>query len=244
MSEIHNAKEVNIDLSIVIPAYNEEKRIGKYLQSIKAHYKKSKLRTEIIVIDDGSKDKTASIARKNGVKVFTNNPNRGKGYSVKRGMGLAKGKVLLFADADGATPINEADKFLNLINSGYDVVIASRSIKGAKLKKKQPFHRMFIGKTFRLLTMSITGLEFYDTQCGFKMFSRKAAKKIFPKQTIDRWGFDPEILFLAKKYKFKIKETPVSWHDMAGSKVNPIKDGIKMLGELVKVRWNSIVGKY
>ena len=242
MSESQSSSK--IDLSIVIPAYNEEKRIGRYLQSIRNHFKKSHLKIEIIVVDDGSKDRTAVIAKKSGAKVFTNNPNRGKGYSVKRGMGLAKGNVILFADADGATPITEADKFLRLIESGNDVVIASRSIKGAKLVKKQPWHRMFVGKTFRLLTVVVTGLEFYDTQCGFKMFSKKAAKKVFPKQTIDRWGFDPEILFIAKKYKFKIKETPVSWHDQAGSKVSPIKDGIKMLGELVKVRWNAICGQY
>jgi len=240
------AKE--IDLSIIIPAYNEEKRIGKYLQSINSHFKQKKYQNftvEVIVMDDGSKDKTASVARRYGVKVVTNNPNRGKGYSVKKGMLQGHGKILLFADADGATPIREVDGFLEFIqHKGYDVVIGSRSIKGAKLKKKQPIHRLVLGKTFFMLTLTILGLGFYDTQCGFKMFTRKAAKKIFSKQTIDRWGFDPEVLFLAKRYRFKVKEQGVEWHDIAGSKVNPIKDGIKMLGELLKIRMNSWKGKY
>lgn len=232
-------------LSIIIPAYNEEKRIASYLNEIKKYISKNNLNAEIIVVDDGSKDKTALIAKKYTRKVYTNKPNRGKGYSVKRGMLLARGDYLLFTDADGATPIKEMKKFVDILNKKeYSVVIGSRSIKGAKLKKKQPFYRLVLGKGFFVLTWLLTGLNFHDTQCGFKMFTKKSAKAIFPKQTIERWGFDPELLFLAKRKRFKVKEEPVEWHDIAGSKVNPVKDAIKMLGELIKIRWNSWTGKY
>jgi dolichyl-phosphate beta-glucosyltransferase len=233
-------------LSIVIPAYNEEKRIGGTLRQIVKHVTKKRYIYEIIVVDDGSTDATVNVVKKianNKIKIIKNGANRGKGYSVKRGISCAKYPLVLFSDSDLATPIVELDKFMEFIKK-YDVVIASRNLKGSNIKVKQPVYRRAMGKTFPLLVNLIALSGFKDTQCGFKLFRTDKARKIVSLQTFDRFSFDVEILFIAKKLGYKIKEVPVAWIDKEGSTVSPIKDSVRMLVDLFKIRRNDLMGKY
>jgi len=157
----------------------------------------------------------------------------------------ASGQVLLFTDADLSSPIEEAEKLFSLIESGdADVAIGSRYLRSELQTRKQPIHRRVMGRAFNLALKTILGLSYVDTQCGFKAFNRKAAIMIFPNMKIERWGFDPEILFLAKRYRLRVAEVPVSWAHDHRSKINPLRDGTRMLGELLRVRMNSMGGKY
>ena len=228
-------------ISIIIPAYNEENRLGKTLKTVKNFMVGKEY--EIIVVDDGSTDTTVEVAKNAGVVLVENKVNKGKGYSVKNGVMQAKGDYILFSDADLSTPIDELRAFLRLIQE-YDLVIGSRGLKESNIQIKQPKYRHFIGKAFNTLVRTLTGLSIKDTQCGFKLFRRDVALKIFPKLTINRWGFDVEILYLAKKFGYKIKEQPVTWLNVEGSKVSPLKDSIKMFFEILKIRWNDLVGRY
>lgn len=236
-----------MELSIVIPVYNEEKRIERSLVKI-LDYCKSKLeKYEVIIIDDGSKDKTnqvISLYKSDNVKVFKNSKNMGKGYSVKRGILEAKYPLVLFSDSDLSTPLSELKKFIEYINKGYDIVIASRKLKGSFIKTKQPLYRQLMGKTFPFLVNLLVLNNIKDTQCGFKLFKTKAAKKIFELLTFDGWAFDVEVLFIATKSGYKIKELPVVWVDKPGSKVNPIKDAYCMFKDLFKIRYNNFMGVY
>ncbi len=230
-------------ISIVMPAYNEEKRIGQSLKKIRSFMNKLGQKYEIIVVDDGSVDKTIEATRKHNVRVVENKTNKGKGFSVKNGVLRAKGDLILFSDVDLSTPIEELRTFLKLMKE-YDVVIGSRGLKESRIQVKQPGYRHFIGKTFNKIVRLITGLKIKDTQCGFKLFTREAARRIFPKLTIERWGFDVEVLYLAKKYGFQTKEQAVTWLNSDGSKVSPIKDSIKMFFDVLKIRWNDFNGRY
>jgi len=231
-------------VSIIIPAYNEEKRLPATLLKIKKFLKKNKIKSEIIVIDDGSIDNTVSIAKKYGVKVLKNGKNVGKGYSVKRGIFAAKGDVILFTDADLSTPIEFLKDFMNEHASGFDVVIASRALNRSIIKVRQPLPRELSGKVFNLLVRLITRLPLNDTQCGFKSFKKDAAKKIFSNLTINGFGFDVEALYIAKKHNFKIIEYPVYWYNSNATKVNFFKDSMRMFFELFKIRLNDLKGLY
>jgi dolichyl-phosphate beta-glucosyltransferase len=241
MSEIH--------LSVIIPAYNEEKRLPKTLKEIDDYLKRQNYSYEIIVVSDGSTDRTCEVAESlkseiNNLKIICEKINRGKGYGVKIGMLNAKGKYRLFTDADNSTPISEIEKFWPEFEKGADVVIASRDIKGAILDPPQPLFRRLVGEVFKYLRKIIVGLwEIQDTQCGFKCFRGEVAKKIFPKCKIERFAFDPEILLIAKKMGFKIKEVPVYWKNDLRSKVK-FKSMIKMLIDLFKIRLNLLKGEY
>ncbi|OIO66627.1 glycosyl transferase [Candidatus Woesearchaeota archaeon CG_4_10_14_0_2_um_filter_57_5] len=225
-------------LSIVIPAYNEEARIGKTLAQIRKHVPHA----ELIVVDDGSSDGTVALARRAGAKVLVNERNRGKGYSVRRGMLAAQGGLILFSDADLSTPITELPRFLSLARD-HDVVIGSRSVTGSRVVVHQPLYRELIGKTFNLLVqvMAVPGIK--DTQCGFKLFSRDAAR-VFSVCRLDGFSFDVEALFVARKLGFSIKEEPVEWRNAAGSKVHPVRDALRMLRDLFVIRWNWMRGMY
>lgn len=236
--------------SIIIPAYNEAERIGASLDRILSYISASRWSAEVIVVNDGSRDATSDVvqeySRRNPIiRVLENPGNRGKGYSVRNGMLNASGQVLLFTDADLSSPIEEANKLFAVIENGQaDVAIGSRYLQSELQTRKQPLHRRMLGRAFNGALRIILGLSYVDTQCGFKAFNRKAVTTIFPNMKIERWGFDPEILFLARRYGLRVAEVPVSWAHDHRSKISPMRDGTRMLGELLRVRMNSVGGKY
>ncbi len=236
-----------MELSIIIPAFNEEKRLPRTLQETVSYAEQNLDKYEIIVINDGSKDKTKEVALKfkdKGVRLLNNPRNMGKGFSIKYGMVHAKHDPILFMDSDLATPLSEIKKFYKSLNEGYDIVIASRNLKESVITVKQPKYRQLLGKTFPLLVKTLLNLETKDTQCGFKMFKRDAARKIFPRQNILRFAFDAEILFIAKLLDLKVKESPVVWTDMEGSSLFIIKDTLKMLRDINKIRYYQFRKRY
>ena len=235
--------------SIVIPAYNESERIPATLDKVLAHVRQQNWQAEILVVNDGSRDGTAEIvaqyARRNpSVRLIENPGNRGKGYSVRNGMLHATGDIMLFSNADLSSPIYEAGKLFAAIAAGADVAIGSRWLQRELQTEKQPLYRQLFGRIFNLLLRVIIGVREKDTQCGFKAFTRAAAQIIFPLQRIERWGFDPEILYIARKHGLKIVEVPVEWAHDERSKISPLKDGIKMFLEMLKIRWNAMMGNY
>ena len=237
-------------LSVIIPAYNEERRLPKTLAEIDKYLRKQSYDYEILVVNDGSKDKTAEVvtgltrAIKN-LRLIDNKENHGKGYVVRQGMLEAKGEFRLFTDADNSTSVDQLEKMWPEFKNGYDIVIGSRDVKGAVLSPPQPWLRnVILGEGFKLIRKIIIGLwEIQDSQCGFKGFTAKAANEIFPRCKINRFAFDPEILVLAKKLGYKIKEIPVYWRNDLESKVK-FKSMIKMLIDLFKIKWNLITKKY
>ena len=235
--------------SIIIPAYNEAQRIGATLEKIISYVSQQSWQVELIVVNDGSRDNTVEVvnrykSRAPYLRIVENPGNRGKGYSVRNGMLHASGDLLLFTDADLSAPIYEAKKLFDAIAAGADVAIGSRWLVRALQKERQPFHRELLGRAFNVALHLVLGLKYKDTQCGFKAFTRESAQLIFPNLKIEHWGFDPEILFLAKRLKLKVAEIPVEWAHDDRSHINPVKDGIRMLGEMVRVRLNSVGGKY
>ena len=236
-------------LSIIVPAYNEEKRLPKTLLDMDKYLRKQKYEYEIIVVNDGSSDKTVEKVKKlkseiKGLKLIDNKKNHGKGFVVRQGLLKAKGKIRLFSDADNSTSIDQIEKVFPWIKKGFDIVIGSRDAKGAVLDPPQPLFRMFLGNAFNLMVQITVGLwGVWDTQCGFKALTAKAANKILPKCKIDRWAFDPEILVIGKKLGYKIKEIPVVWRNDINSKVK-FKGVVRMAIDLLKIRWNLISHKY
>jgi dolichyl-phosphate beta-glucosyltransferase len=235
--------------SIVIPAYNEEARLPATLEKVLAFVREQKWPAEVIVVNDGSRDSTADIVRRMAAReptlILLENPgNRGKGYSVRNGMLQARGRIVLFSDADLSSPISEAPKLLAALAGGAGVAIGSRWMRAELQTRRQSWLRQILGRVFNLLARVLLGLQFHDTQCGFKAFTREAAQAIFPLQKIERWGFDPEILFLARKLGFKVEEVPVFWGHSGGERIHPIRDGAKMLLDMLQIRWYSIRGAY
>jgi glycosyltransferase involved in cell wall biosynthesis len=235
--------------SIVIPAYNESARLGATLEKVLSYVHAQGWDAEVIVVNDGSRDNTADIirgyaARDSMLRMVENPGNRGKGYSVRNGMLNARGRVVLFSDADLSSPIEEAPKLFKALDEGADIAIGSRWLRAETQTQRQPLLRQILGRVFNLLLRLTLGLHFADTQCGFKAFKRPAVQTIFPLQKIERWGFDPEILFLARKFGFKVKEVPVLWGHSGGTRIHPLIDGSRMFQEMLHIRWNSITGKY
>lgn len=235
--------------SIVIPAYNEHRRIGDTLRRVLDHIHEQSWSAEIVVVNDGSRDDTAEIigrfAGENPEVRLVNNPgNQGKGYAVRNGMLNARGQVLLFTDADLSSPLSEAPKLFAALEAGADVAIGSRWLDPSLQFQRQPLKRRIYSRAFNLYLRGLLGLPFRDTQCGFKAFTRHAAEAIFPQQRISRWGFDPEIIYIARKLKFKIAEVPVTWGHDERSTLHPLQDGIHMGLDALRVRWYAIKGKY
>jgi glycosyltransferase involved in cell wall biosynthesis len=236
--------------SIVIPAYNERLRIIATLDAVVACVRREHWNAEVIVVNDGSTDETADLVRdfaRNApeVRLMENPSNRGKGYSVRNGLVHAQGNIVMFTDADLSAPIDEADRlFAAIERDGADIAIGSRWLASSRQTHRQPLYRQFFGRCFNALTRMVMRLPYADTQCGFKAFTRDAAQTVFQLQTIERWGFDPEILFIARKRRFKVKEVPVSWAHDARSRISYLRDGIQMLKELAIVRWNALLGRY
>jgi glycosyltransferase involved in cell wall biosynthesis len=235
--------------SIVIPAYNESARLGATLEKVLAYVREQGWDAEVIVVNDGSSDDTAEIVRafaqKSPILRLVENPgNRGKGFSVRNGILNSRGDIVLFSDADLSSPIEEMPKLLLPLSAGADIAIGSRWLRAELQTQRQSLHRQLFGRIFNLLMRIILGLQFKDTQCGFKAFTRRAAHAILPLQRIERWGFDPEILFLARKFGFQVEEVPVRWGHSGGTRINPVMDGAKMFLEMLRIRWNDITGKY
>ena len=226
-------------ISIVIPAYNESKRIEKTVQKIAAYMKGKQC--EILVIDDGSTDSTTKIAKKYAT-VITLKKNTGKGFAIKTGFNHAKGDIILFTDADLATPIEELTDMLPLLQKA-DIVIASRYIKSDK-QVKQSTKRKIIGSLFSMYEKYILGLTFKDTQCGFKLYTKKAAKLIASKQLITQFAFDIEQLIIAKRNNLNVIEHPVNWFDKSGSTVRIVRDGTRMFVDTLKIKYNDFNKKY
>jgi len=236
-------------LSVIIPAYNEEKRLSKTLEEIDKYLSKQNYDYEILVVNDGSKDKTAQVIRDRvsviqNLRLIDNKKNNGKGYVVRQGMLEAKGEYRIFTDADNSTSIDQVEKMWPYFEKGYDIVFGSRDVKGAILDPSQSLFRRFLGEAFGFLTNLIVGTwGIADSQCGFKCFTKKAAENIFPKCKINRFAFDPEFFVIAKKLGYKIKEIPVYWENDPESKVK-FKWMVNMGLDLLKIRWNIITKKY
>ncbi len=239
------------ELSVVIPVYNEEMRIGKTLEDSLRYLKKARLLTEILVVDDGCTDQTLKVvgrfkrkaAGRVSLKVLGHGGNKGKGAAVKTGALAAKGETVLFMDADNATPLSEFEKFRPLLRKGVEVVVGSRAVDRSLVKIPQPLYRQALGRLGNLLIQLLVVPGIKDTQCGFKAFAHKAALAIFHRQTIHRFGFDFELLFLAHKYGFSIQEVPVQWFNSPYSKVR-LGDYPHTLLELFTIRWNDLKGLY
>jgi dolichyl-phosphate beta-glucosyltransferase len=235
--------------SIIIPAYNEASRLGKTLDRVLAYVSSQQWDAEVVVVNDGSRDRTPDLVREYAqaypcLRLVENPGNHGKGYSVRNGMLNARGQILLFSDADLSSPIEEAPKLFSALQSGADIAIGSRWLQPDMQTQRQSLARQFYGRTYNLILRVMLGLNFKDTQCGFKAFTQEAAQKIFPPQKIERWGFDPELLFLARKARLKVIEVPVEWAHVEGTRISPLRDGLRMFGEVIKIRWNALTGKY
>lgn len=246
-----------IHLSVVIPAYNEEPNFKKGLvEEVPKYLEKQDYSYEILIVDDGSTDKTAQLAdefaeKYKNVRVIKN-PHEGKAETVKKGVEEAKGELILFTDFDQATPLSEVEKLLPFFPE-YDIVIGSRQLPGAK-RDKEPVYRHIMGLGFNLVVQTIAVRGIWDTQAGFKCFKTKIAKELFTKLKVYGKGkkvqgalvtaFDVELLFIAKKHGYKIKEVPIVWHHVATTRVNPIRDSIKMFRDVIKVRVNDLKGVY
>jgi len=239
----------NNSLSIVIPAYNEAARLGRTLDRVLAFVSEQGWNVEILVVDDGSTDQTADIVRAYAekspiVRLIANPGNRGKGFSVRNGVLNATGDVVLFTDADLSAPIEEAVKLLDAIDGGADIAIGSRWLRSDLQTRRQSVARQALGRVFNGLLRVLLGLDFKDTQCGFKAFRAGAARATFPLQKIEGWGFDPELLFLAQKFGFKVAEVPVVWAHDDRTRINPLADGARMVADMLRIRWYYLSGQY
>ena len=234
-------------LSIIIPAHNEERRLPGSLEKIVAFLERQDYQAEVIVVDNGSRDNTSGVvegfmARYPFISLIREE-RRGKGLAVKLGMLAARGEYLFLCDADLSMPIEEVAKFLPPQLEDYDVAIASREVEGAR-RYGEPPHRHLMGRVFNLIVRLLAVRGFQDTQCGFKCFRREVARDIFSRQTMEGWGFDVEVLFIAQKRGYRIVEVPINWYYMANSRVRPIRDSIRMFREVLQVRINDWRGVY
>jgi glycosyltransferase involved in cell wall biosynthesis len=239
----------DFDLSIVIPSYNEELRLPATLERIAEYLATIALRTEVVVVDDGSRDRTAAVAESfrsklPGLRVLSNGSNRGKGYSVRHGMLEACGDIVLFTDADLSAPIEESDKLVAALKQGYDVAIGSRAMDRSLISTHESLFREFAGIIFNKIVRVVLRLPFVDTQCGFKAFRRDRCRIIFEQQRIEGFGFDPELLYLARHHGLKSIEIPVRWGHSPATKVNMLSDSMKMFVDIFAIRWNALRGRY
>lgn len=237
-------------LSVIIPAFNEEQRLPATLDTVQRYLEtKSFDFVEVVVVDDGSRDRTAAVvkeyaARDSRIRLLENPGNRGKGYAVRHGMTQARGDWVLFTDADLSAPIEELDKLAAAIAvSGADGAIGSRALDRSLVGRHQSLARELIGRSFNLIMRLVTGLPYFDTQCGFKVLSREAARTVAARQQSDGFGFDVEILYIANKHGFRVLEVPVRWFNSEGSKVS-FWNGMQAFADPWKVRWNDLRGRY
>ena len=239
-------------ISIIIPAFEEEARVGDSIKRIVAFIRESSTPAELIVVDDGSKDATASTAEAAfaaavdiSTKVIRYEQNRGKGFAVKTGLLAASAPIALFTDADLSTPIEETRKLVDPIRNGeFDVTFGSRALDRSLIGTHQPWRREQGGKVFNLIVRTLTGMPFWDTQCGFKAFDMKKFRPLLDLMQIDRFGFDVEFLYVAKLHGLRLKETPVRWNNDERSKVSVVRDSMRMFKEVTEIRGNAKRGVY
>jgi glycosyltransferase involved in cell wall biosynthesis len=240
------------DLSIIIPAYNEESRLPRTLTRVRDYFAGKNIspgQLEILIVDDGSTDNTLRVAEEwaremSSVRVISNGDNRGKGFSVRHGILEARGRIALFTDADLSSPIEESEKLFAAIEAGNEVAIGSRALDRSLITMHQSGLREVAGMIFNGFVRLSTGLAFRDTQCGFKAFVREPSQIVFEQQRIERFGFDPEILFLAKRHGLRTAEVAVRWAHDPATKVNMIRDSLLMFFDLARIRWNGLLGRY
>jgi dolichyl-phosphate beta-glucosyltransferase len=235
-------------LSIIIPSFNEELRLPATLEKIAAFLQEKGWNAEVIVVDDGSTDRTAAVAQSfvgkiPALRVLSNGVNRGKGFSVRHGSLAAQGDVILFTDADLSAPIEEAPKLLEALRT-HDVAIGSRAMDRGLIEVHESLFREFAGIIFNKIVRITLRLPFVDTQCGFKAFRHGRCRIIFEQQTIERFGFDPELLYLARHHGLSIVEVPVRWAHSPATKINMLRDSIQMFADVFIIRWNAIRGRY
>ena len=237
-------------LSIIIPAYNEAKRITRTLETLQKYLEANSWTAEVIVVNDGSSDETAAVvelycSQWNALRLIDNGGNCGKGFGVRTGALVAEGDVILFTDADLSAPITEAPKLVDPIANGEcDVTFGSRAVDRSLIGVHQSPFRETSGRIFNLCVQGLTGLPFKDTQCGFKAFRRSVARPVFKRQTIMGFGFDPEVLYIAKKRGLRLREIPVRWDHVEGTTVRFLRDSCRMFLDLLRIRWNDLCGKY
>ncbi|HEY9789591.1 MAG TPA: dolichyl-phosphate beta-glucosyltransferase [Candidatus Obscuribacterales bacterium] len=237
------------DFSVIIPAYNEEQRLPATLASVYDYLSRSGKSFEVLVVDDGSRDRTVDVidnfAKDHpGVRAISYQPNQGKGHALKTGVMKADGELILIDDADGSSPIEEVARLEAGIASGADIVIGSRAKPDPSRRVEALVHRKFIGNTFNLIVQSLLLPGLYDTQCGFKLFKKQPAKDIFSASEVRGYGFDVEILFIARLRGYKVEETAINWHNVTGSKVNVLVDSPKMLWDVFRIAVGSLFGRY
>lgn len=228
-------------VSVVIPAFNEAERIGTYLDAIAAYFAKRGEAHEILVVNDGSRDRTAEairerMARHPALALVHYDGNRGKGHAVRMGMEAARGGVRLFADADGSTPIEELERLRAALARGADVAAGSRALSSPEVRRKIKPHRYFIGQVFRILRQLLLNVRIVDSQCGFKLFTARAARALFPPSRVDGFAFDVELLYLAGRAGFAVAEVPVNWYDSASTRVNLLRDPPRMVLDMLRIR--------
>ncbi len=235
------------EISIVIPAYNEEERIVPTIGAIAAYMVELSMPWELIIADDGSKDSTVALCEELGLvnmRVLVAEKNGGKGRAVQRGMLAAKGNFILFSDADNSTPIQEISRLLDKIkNEDYDIAVGSRAAEGAEVENKS-LSRQIFSTGLNTIVQRVFRIKVNDTQCGFKLYKRQVARRLHTAQTLMGFSFDLEILYLAFKLGYKVAEVPVQWFDAPGSKVDPIKEAQRFLRDLVKIKMNDLQGDY
>lgn len=234
-------------VSIVIPAYNEARRIRSTLDRIYGYLESSEVDAEVVMVDDGSTDETLSVAeqyRTRGLQVVSNERNSGKGFSVRQGILLSHSDWVLVTDADLSAPVEELDRLLEAADTGADIVIGSRALDRSKIGVRQSRFRELGGIVYNLAIRLVLGLKFHDTQCGFKLFRRERVLDVFRKQTIFGFGFDPEVLFLAQRSGLTIREVSIEWSHSEGTKVDLLSDGVAMFLDLVRIRWRWMRGQY
>jgi len=234
-----SSEAAGVAWSIIVPVFNEEKRVGPTLAVIEAHMRKRGASCEILVVDDGSTDGTAALVNREfpEVRLLRNPGNQGKGYSVRAGMRAAAGRLVLFTDADLSTPIEEMDRFEKELEGGADVVIASRALPDSVLEVRQVWWREMSGRIFNKIVRLLSGLPYADTQCGFKAYTRQAARRIAGLQRLDGWAFDVEQLHLARLLGLKVREVPVRWLNSPDTRVRFLRDASRMFKDILRIRW-------
>jgi len=236
-------------LSIVVPAYNEEERLVLSLEKIASYLDAGEIDAEILVVDDGSKDRTAELAARalagRRGRVVANGENRGKGYSVRHGVFEARGRFVLLTDADLSTSIEDHAKLAEVMrDSDLDVVIGSRALPDSRIEIRQGWLRQTMGGSFNVIIRALTGLPFRDTQCGFKLMDRERVKPLFEKMVVDGFAFDVELLFLCARFGLSVADVPVTWRNATGSKVSIVGDPLSMIADVLRVRWRFRRGLY